>query len=221
MREAVLCEAHLEGAVLRGAQLEGARFDFAVVGGETIISECTVDKRTDFTGVGLGACRIDPDHKQTLEYNIRRKRWEQWYTRGRWWQRFGKQSVRPFWWMCDYGRSAARIGASFLGLSVLFALAYRYLPGCVVDSSGGRLRDLWHAFYFSVVTMTTLGFGDIHASPDSHLGQTLLILQVVAGYVILGALVCRLAILFQAGGPAAKFTKSPKPKPEEAAEADK
>jgi hypothetical protein len=51
-----------------------------------------------------------------------------------------------------------------------------------------------------------LGFGDVAANPDSWGGQTLLMLQVILGYVLLGALVTRFAVLFTAGGPAGKFS---------------
>lgn len=51
--------------------------------------------------------------------------------------------------------------------------------------------------YFSIVTMTTLGFGDIHAAPGSIAGYLLLTTHVILGYVLLGALVTRLAVLFQ------------------------
>jgi hypothetical protein len=74
---------------------------------------------------------------------------------------------------------------------------------------------LWHYFllvllrpiYFSVVTMTTLGFGDMHANPVSVWGHVLLTFQVILGYVLLGALVTRFAVLFTAGGPAGKFAE--------------
>ncbi len=56
------------------------------------------------------------------------------------------------------------------------------------------------ALYFSVVTMTTLGFGDMSAAPTSVIGQTLLMIQVLLGYIILGAIVTRLSIAFQATG---------------------
>jgi len=206
-----------------GAHLERADFRFAIVDGETLFDHCTIDRKTDFTGVGLGACRIDPGLKQTLEYNVRRKRWKEWYGGGArpaklsWPKRLLRIAhwsyrwpVWLFWQMFNYGRSTGRIAAAFGVFSVLFAMAYRFLPGVVVCKDGQPLAGLWHAIYFSVVTMTTLGFGDIHASRGSALGQSMLMLQVILGYVLLGALVCRLAILFQAGGPAAKFSKPPK-----------
>ncbi len=59
--------------------------------------------------------------------------------------------------------------------------------------------------YFAALTMTTLGFGDIAANPDSICRQLRLMLQVILGYVLLGALVTRFAVLFTAGGPAGKF----------------
>jgi hypothetical protein len=55
--------------------------------------------------------------------------------------------------------------------------------------------------------MTTLGFGDMYANKGSIAGHVLLILQVILGYVLLGALVTRFAVLFTAGGPAGKFAE--------------
>jgi len=109
--------------------------------------------------------------------------------------------------MCDYGKSTGRIIAVFFVLAFFFALAYFLFPNLVTYKDGAALRDFWHAAYFSVVTMTTLGFGDIHASPGSWAGQLALMLQVILGYVLLGALVTRFAVLFQAGGPSGAFAK--------------
>ena len=68
-------------------------------------------------------------------------------------------------------------------------------------------RALIRPIYFSIVTMTTLGFGDMYANKGSIVGHVLLILQVILGYVLLGALVTRFAVLFTAGGPAGKFAE--------------
>jgi hypothetical protein len=69
----------------------------------------------------------------------------------------------------------------------------------------GDVRGFWHALYFSVVTMTTLGFGDTSANPDNWAGRILLMVQVILDYVLLSVLVTRFAVLFMAGGPAGKF----------------
>jgi len=162
-----------------------------------------VSRRTNFVSVGLNNLRIDPATKQLLEYNIRRKNWEDWYKEHcllRW-------LVWLFWFISDYGLRTWRIIVTFFGLAITFAVVYWLCPSCViVVGEVGDIRGFWHALYFSVVTMTTLGFGDIAANPDSWGGQTLLMFQVILGYVLLGALVTRFAVLFTAGGPAGRFS---------------
>ncbi|MFA5251858.1 MAG: hypothetical protein WC454_04660, partial [Phycisphaerae bacterium] len=64
---------------------------------------------------------------------------------------------------------------------------------------------------FSVATM--FSFGDISTVNTQFgwkwwFGHLIPIVQMVTGYMLLGALITRLAILFTAGGPAGKFTKS-------------
>lgn len=202
LENAYLYGARIEGAGLSYTYLKGANFETAIVDGGTRFWRCKFSRDTDFRAVGLGNAMIAPGTRQLLEYNIRRKNWEEWYkehTRLKW-------LVQSFWWMSDYGLQTWRIIVTFFGLALIFALAYWLWPSCVMANDKiGDIRGLWHALYFSVVTMTTLGFGDIAANPDSWGGQTLLMLQVILGYVLLGALVTRFAVLFTAGGPAGKF----------------
>jgi len=118
--------------------------------------------------------------------------------------------------MSDYGRSIGRIVLTFFTLAFVFAIVYWLWPKCVVvNEVVGDIRGFVHALYFSVVTMTTLGFGDIAANPDSWQGQVLLMVQVILGYVLLGALVTRFAVLFTAGGPAGKFADEERSKSKE------
>jgi len=92
-------EAHLEGATFYKANLEGANFKMAIVDGSTLVWDCVVDRDTDSHGVGLGGARIDPETKQLLEYNIRRRNWEDWY------KTHSKVGwlVKSLWWISDYG----------------------------------------------------------------------------------------------------------------------
>jgi len=212
-----LRDSHLEGADLWGAHIEGSIFQASVVDGLTLFWNCSLDRKTDFRGVGLDTCRIDEGTKYLLQYNKRRMNWKDWYKgkSGNKWVRKMHQlltcPVRLFWCMSDYGRSTIRILAVFLVLSIVFAVAYWAKPDCVmVNGQVGGLRNFLHASYFSVVTMTTLGFGDIAANPQSGCGQVLLMLQVFCGYFLLGAIVTRLSILFTAGGPAGRFSKRKK-----------
>ncbi|MCK4374777.1 MAG: pentapeptide repeat-containing protein [Candidatus Brocadiae bacterium] len=209
-----LWQAHLDGADLSQACLRGANFRAAAVDGTTLLWGNAIDRKTDFTGVGLADARVEPGLKQLLEYNVRRIGWRNWYKRGPWWLKVLKRVfVQPFWWVSDYGRATGRIGAVFFAFAAIFAFVYRLCPQCLmVRGEVGAVRGFLHAFYFSVVTQTTLGFGDIHANPASPYGQLLLMLQVLLGYVLLGALVTRFAVLFAAGGPAGRFSPRPKKK---------
>jgi len=235
LQGANLSSAHLEGSNLANAHLErtsfhkphlqGANFETAIVDGSTVIWKPEVNQYrkgnrfTDFSGVPLGAVRIDPGTKQLLEYNIRRKNWEEWYKKGHLPQRILKRLfVWPFWLISDYGLRTWRIIGTFFVLALLFAaiysnLGYWFPPGVVGNLEVDPHLPLWHYFlllllrpiYFSIVTMTTLGFGDMYADAQSIWGHILLTLQVILGYVLLGALVTRFAVLFTAGGPAGKF----------------
>jgi uncharacterized protein YjbI with pentapeptide repeats len=210
LRGANLVNAHLEGACFQGARLEGARFDRAVVDGHTQFSDCAVDTDTSFVGVGLRSARVDPGLAQTLESNIRRIEWRGWYKK----HPALKWPVRLFFGLSDYGDSATRILIVFFVCSFLFAAAY-YLAGVIHPP--GLVHDLFvhdgiavpahvapaRAVYFSIVVMTTLGFGDIHADPTSLAGHLVLSAEVLLGYVLLGALVTRFAVLFTGLGPSA------------------
>jgi len=209
LKGANLRNTNLKGARLNHAHLEGASFRTAITDGFSQIWYPEVNRYykngryTDFRGVGLGSVRIDPGTKQLLEYNIRLMNWEEWYKE----HRLLHCPVWLFWLISDYGLRTWRVIATFFGLAIAFAVVYWLCPTFVmVNQVVGDIRGFWHALYFSVVTMTTLGFGDIAANPDSWGGQTLLMLQVILGYVLLGALVTRFAVLFTAGGPAGKFS---------------
>ena len=214
LQDARLWRAHLEGADLSGAWLEGADFRAAFVDGTTIILGGTFDRQTDFRNVGLDNAVIESGKKQLLKYNGRRMNWEDWY-RGKSKKKLlialrllGTSPVRGFWAISDYGCSTFRIITAFFALATAFALLYYFVSDLVKDLhiTGNALSDLIRACYFSIVTMTTLGFGDMYANPESRLGHILLMLQVLLGYILLAALVTRFAVLFTAGGPAAKFS---------------
>ena len=213
-----LTSADLRGAYLSGTSMEGADCTFCIVDGGTRMDDCTIDDKTDFTGVGLASARIDPGLRARLEGNIRKKRWQAW-CRAHWYNR----PVELFWMLSDYGRSTGRLIGWFAAFAALFALVYWTWGYCNLTRGGnpadpGIISKLFVAdnhqisaglalvrsVYFSLVTMTTLGFGDMHANPGSYWGHILLSLQVLIGYVLLAALVTRLAVLFTGSGPESK-----------------
>lgn len=228
LKGAELCYAHLERADLYGAHIEGTIFQASVVDGSTLFWNCSLDRKTDFRGVGLESCRIDEPTKYLLEYNRRRMNCEDWYKehpRLVW-------PVKAFFWMSDYGNSTWRIIKTFFFIAICFAIAYYiwgavdyYLlgitdhPGIVANLFIDKQRPIicWlvllRSIYFSIVTMTTLGFGDMYANAHNYwfaaaFGHLLLGLQVLFGYVMLGALVTRFGVLFHSGVISGEFTES-------------
>ena len=64
------------------------------------------------------------------------------------------------WVLCGYGERPGRAFASFLVTIVVFAVIYMNLS--LINVDGTILRyDFGNALYFSVVTFTSLGYGDI------------------------------------------------------------
>ena len=237
LEDAFLGNANLERTNLTGANLKGAEFDHtslegasfvnAIVDGHTLFVECELDRKTDFRRVGLDSARIGPATKQLLEYNARRMNWEEWYPKQ---HRLLARLVRKFWEISDYGISTKQIIKTFFAWALMFAAVY--LAWGLIDYHLVGLKDNpgivsnlfvlegeqetvspwlvpFRSVYFSIVTMTTLGFGDMYANTNSFLrglfGHALLAIQVILGYVLLGALVTRFAVLFTAGGPAGEF----------------
>ena len=229
LEDADLIFAHLEGANLLAAHLEDAKFHAAFVDGSTLIWNCYIDSKTDFTGVGLDDARVNPGLKQSLKNNIRKNRWQGWCKES---PPYIGWPVQIFFWMSDYGCSTKRILMWFFGLAFGFAYIY-YLCGLLNEP--GVIAELFttvegqvlskklvalRAVYFSIVTMTTLGFGDMYARSQSAGGHILLTIQVLLGYVLLGVLITRLAIVFTGEGPAVnpRFDMDKKSKEREAEE---
>jgi hypothetical protein len=209
LQDAKLTEAHLEGAQFRRTRLERADFSYAIVDGATLIQTTHVDSGTCFWGTPIGNVRMIPGLRRRLEANVRRRYWNKWCER----HTFCQWVVRPFRWLVGYRRSMARLAAVIAGLTVVFGVVHwigsMSNPPCVTNLRRieGEQEDLpehlvaIRALYFSIVTTTTLGLGDIAAHPHNMTGHVLVAFQVVLSYVLLGLLIARLAVLsFQLGG---------------------
>jgi len=204
---------YYRGACFDEAHLQGADFRRAMVDSSTSFWKCLFDRETDLRDTALVIVQMEQGTKELLAYNGRRMNWQDRY-KG---HRFLQWPVKLFWSISNYGISTLRIIIWFFGLALLFAGLYYILsvvspPGVVnslVEGKEGLVQGWlipFRSIYFSIVTMTTLGFGDMHANCRSFLGHLLLTIQVILGYVLLGALVTRLAVLFTSDGPAGSFT---------------
>ena len=113
----------------------------------------------------------------------------------------------PFWaqiwrWSSDYGRSLVLWALWSLLIAFSFSLLYM-MPGPswfpewlqermpqfhqATGTDMGAPLTFWKSFYFSIVTFTTLGFGDVVA--DNTLARILVTLEVIFGYIMLGGLI--------------------------------
>ena len=205
LSHATLSQANAQGAHFQGASLDGARlrecdlsdadFTRADLSGSDlqksdIRSACFHD--TDLRGASLGgvsgftaASWLGADTRDTNfrgAHLVRRHIEDENYL-----YEFKNQSrasaiLYRLWWITsDCGRSATR-WAAFTGLlAVAYALAY-----CFVAIDFGPNETILSPLYFSVVTMTTLGYGD--ALPVSVTAQLVVMAEVITGYMALGGL---------------------------------
>jgi uncharacterized protein YjbI with pentapeptide repeats len=87
------------------------------------------------------------------------------------------------WWVTsDCGRSFVRWGLWSALIVVCFAAAYAH-----VGIDFGDHRTFLSPLYFSVITVTTLGYGDV--VPSTVAGQIVSMLEVTIGYLALGGLI--------------------------------
>ncbi len=177
-----LCEADLKGASLDGADLGGADLDGAHVSGarldDAILSGTRLRRLEGFEHASFLRAEI---HQVDFSgaYLLRRHIIDQNYL---------DEFEARFPWLykvwsvsSDCGRSLLRWTLWTLGLALVFGVAYSVLPINFGDN------PTWLSpFYFSVVTLTTLGYGDV--LPTTALSQAVVMVQVVLGYVMLGGL---------------------------------
>ena len=99
--------------------------------------------------------------------------------------------IHWFWrWSSDCGRSIGLWAFWSLIIAVIFGLVYHFAFNDYFIFTNELLgqKPHWYDFmYYSVVTFTTLGFGDI--VPSQPLARGVVGLEVVFGYVMLGGLI--------------------------------
>lgn len=170
LRDAELDNSRVEDASFDGADLRGGRMK-GVSGFEGASFLDTDIRDTDFRGAyAIRRWIIDENYLHEFRTRSQRAEW-----------------LYKLWWVTsDCGRSFWRWGA-WTGLMVaLFAAGYAFVT---VDY--GDYETPLSPIYFSVVTLTTLGFGDV--VPSSMAAQMLSMVEVVVGYVALGGLLSILA----------------------------
>ncbi len=152
--------SHLDEADLRGARLTGLTgYDHATWIGSDL-------RDINFTGAYL-VRRFAMDQNYIAEFRRKSRTHE---------------AIYHLWRMTsDCGRSLGLWSAWVVGLVVLFAWLYTF-----TTVSYGAYETWLSPLYYSVVTLTTLGYGDV--LPASVGSQVVAMVEVFIGYMMLGGL---------------------------------
>jgi uncharacterized protein YjbI with pentapeptide repeats len=181
LNDAELSESDLSHSNLSGTNLSDANVTGARIGG---VQWSSRKMRGNYYGIrGVDSCygnalfkraAADQDFLDTLE-----NRW-----RGSW-----RMILFWAWGLLDYGRSLWRVWAFGAGFVILFGAIFSHWRHLLnYDNSA---NTPFSPFYFSIVTFTTLGFGDVR--PNNLVGEILASSEVMIGYITLGLLVSVLA----------------------------
>jgi hypothetical protein len=173
--------ADLSGCDLRDSwlsesDLRGTRFDWAIMGG-SLLDNVQFDQATSFVGVDLNGpsfvmaalLRWQAEDQQRIAHLRKRN----------------PLLARVLWATTDYGRSLTRWVCWCAVVITLFGVLFGRSDSLLSETGLGQ------GLYFSVITFTTLGYGDI--TPISTAGQLLVVIEVLLGYAMLGLLVAILS----------------------------
>ena len=205
--EAIFWGADLNGTVLQEARLEradfrGARFWFADLSDTETWLGAVWNSRDSFWSrvrrLDITGRRRKPRERKTVfgATDIRNANWagaaalRRYIEDENYLDEFvrGHKVVAWFWKRsCDYGRSFLRWAfVSFL-LALLFGFWLWLIRDQLHIACHNTAPEWATMLYFSVVTFTTLGFGDV--TPKTGWAELVVGLEVIAGYVMLGGLI--------------------------------
>jgi uncharacterized protein YjbI with pentapeptide repeats len=198
LSSANLSEADMTGVNLDHANITDANFSYTTLASANLIGLNYGNfhsMRGHFLGIrGLDTCygnaifvrdARDQDYLDTMEHNIELTPSPN--------ERRLRRLLFEGWRRIDYGRNLAKPFLYAIILASLFGVLYSFdmfLEWGLMDYSGSA-QSWITPFYYSIVTYTTLGFGDI--TPQHWLGEIIVVAEVVLGYTTLGLLLAILA----------------------------
>jgi uncharacterized protein YjbI with pentapeptide repeats len=190
-----LVHADLTGVNLKGANLESARVASVVHDRKGFFKTLRQarfspvriwEKRYDLL---LGTtCRCKGVHTASC-YGSQRFRFfleDQDYLEELLETRWGKPTLFIWWVLADCGRSMMRWAGWSLLFVLVFATVY-WKMGAHHFHVANLPFNLMTMVYYSMVTFTTLGFGDV--APKTDFAALLITAEVIIGYIMLGGLI--------------------------------
>ncbi len=185
MRNTRIREADLSHADLTGADLESADLALSTVTGATFNNVNMRDARFRLVKGYDKASWIGADIRDINfagAYKVRRFIIDQNYLKEFYSSsRFSAMLYYVWWITSDCGRSITRWCLCILFQAFVFAWIYT-----IVGIDYGDHNTWISPLYYSVVTLTTLGYGDI--VPVSTAARAVAMLEVITGYIMLGGL---------------------------------
>lgn len=185
LRNARIREANLSNADLTNADLQGADLSLSLVKGATFNNTNMQNARLRLVKGYEKATWIGVDIRDinfSGAYRVRRFIIDENYIKE--FRSSGRlaSALYYLWWITsDCGRSITRWCLWIFALTFFFAWLYT-----IVGIDYGDYPTVLSPLYYSVVTLTTLGYGDV--SPASMAAQVVAMIEVIMGYVMLGGL---------------------------------
>jgi hypothetical protein len=81
----------------------------------------------------------------------------------------------------SYDSAMLKIGVPFMILNYIALFSCLYMFGSVVDGDGIEIQGTWKHFYFSTVTLTTLGYGNL--VPNDMISEVIATIQSIIGFM--------------------------------------
>ncbi len=179
-REVVLSHANLERARLSDADLERSVVDHATFDHADLRRARIRGVNGHGTASWVGA-DIDGVHHAGAYLVLREIRDQNYLHEFRTASRLNAALYWVWWATSDCGRSFLRWGLWTVLIAAVFAGLFRF-----AEFDYGEHETALSSVYYSVVTLTTLGYGDV--LPASTAAQLLAMAEVAIGYVMLGGL---------------------------------
>lgn len=171
----------LEEADLRGAWINEVSFE------DSDLGYVKFNRSTDFFNIDLS--KVRGSSNPLFVSFVRRKHYLNHFKEQGW-----RNRIVYYIWLIisDCGHSLLRWAVVSIGICALFGYIYSNFSSSF--SVTNRSATSFTFYYYSVVTFTTLGFGDV--VPKDLWAEVAVTIQVIMGYIMLGGLISIFATKF-------------------------
>jgi len=185
-------EANLTLSNFDNSCLEGANFQNAWLSSISLVNAdlgyVKFNNKTDFYNIDIS--KIEGSSNPLFISYIRKKQYLKHFKS----KSIGNKIIYYVWLaISDCGQSFIRWSFVSFIICFLFGLLYSMHPEYFIVANE-RIPTWFTFYYYSIVTFTTLGFGDI--VPKNILAEILVTIEVILGYIMLGGLISIFATKF-------------------------